>query len=60
VSEFVVRHATAAADNVLADRRVFVLSKEDWAVFEAALDRPARDVPRLRELMSAPTILDEV
>lgn len=59
VSDFVLRHATRAAENVLADRRVFMVSGEVWDRFAAALDRPPADVPGLRELMNTPTVLDE-
>lgn len=58
LSDFVLRHATRAAENLLADRRVFVLSSESSAEFEAMLDRPERDTPKLRELLNSPTILD--
>ena len=59
VSEFVLRHATRAAENVLADRRVFMLTDERWNAFTEALDRPAQERPRLRKLLDTPTVLDE-
>jgi uncharacterized protein (DUF1778 family) len=59
VSDFVLRYATRAAEDVLADRRVFMVSGEVWDRFSAALDRPAADVTGLDELMNTPTILDE-
>ena len=59
VSDFVLRYATRAAEDVLADRRVFMVSGEVWDRFSAALDRPAEDVAGLDELMNTPTILDE-
>jgi uncharacterized protein (DUF1778 family) len=58
VSAFVLAAATAAAAEVLADRRVFTLDAEAWEAFDAALNQPARDVPGLRELLSTPTVLD--
>ena len=60
VSDFVLRHATRAAENVLADRRVFMATSEVWDRFAAALDRPAVDIPGLEKLMHTPTVLDEV
>jgi uncharacterized protein (DUF1778 family) len=48
MTAFVERAASAAADAVLADRREFLLSSEDWDRFVAELDRPARDLPELR------------
>jgi uncharacterized protein (DUF1778 family) len=59
VSGFVLRAATEAAADILADRRVFVLDEQAWRVFDQALSRPAADVPGLRELLSAPTVLDQ-
>ena len=59
VSDFVLRHATRAAEDVLADRRVFMVASEVWDRFSAALDRPAGDVTGLDELMNTPTILDD-
>ncbi len=47
-SAFVQRAASAAADAVLADRREFSLSAEEWEQFVAELNRPARDLPDLR------------
>lgn len=58
VSTFVLRAATEAAADVLADRRVFVLDEDAWRVFDQALERPAQDIAGLRELLSAPTVLD--
>jgi uncharacterized protein (DUF1778 family) len=49
VSAFVASAAGAAANDVLADRREFVLEPERWEEFVRLLDRPARDLPRLRE-----------
>jgi uncharacterized protein (DUF1778 family) len=48
-SAFVAQAAGAAADEVLADRRVFQLDPQRWDEFVALLDRPARDLPKLRE-----------
>ena len=49
VSAFVAAAAAEAADGILADRREFVLDREAWEQFTALLDRPSRDLPRLRE-----------
>lgn len=59
VSGFVLRAATEAAADVLADRRAFVLDEQAWRVFDLALSRPAAEVPGLRELVSEPTVLDQ-
>ncbi|MET7876789.1 DUF1778 domain-containing protein [Micromonospora sp. DT68] len=58
VSTFVLKAATEAAADVLADRRVFVLDEDAWRVFDEALHEPAQDVAGLRELLTGPTVLD--
>ena len=40
VRDFVRESALARADETLADRRTFLLSKTQWAEFQAALDAP--------------------
>ena len=57
VSTFVLKAATDAAADVLADRRAFLLDEDAWQVFDEALGRPAQDVAGLRELLTAPTVL---
>jgi uncharacterized protein (DUF1778 family) len=59
VSAFVLKVATEAAADILADRRVFVLDEAGWQAFDQALGRSAAEVSGLRELLAAPTILDE-
>ena len=59
LSDFVLRHATRAAEDVLADRRLFTLSRERWMEFSAALDRPAREIPELRKLFESLSVLEQ-
>jgi uncharacterized protein (DUF1778 family) len=59
VSEFVLKYATRAAEDVLADRRVFMLSAERWDAFVDALDAPERELPRLRKLFESTSVLEE-
>jgi len=59
VTEFVLEHATRAAENVLADRRVFTLDERRWREFAKQLDRPAQEIPGLRDLMKLPSVLDD-
>ena len=47
-----------AANQALADRRHFVLSEEQWEAFQQALDAPPQPMPRLKKLMTEPSILD--
>ena len=50
VTEFILRSARENAERSLADQTRFVLDDKQWRAFMAALDRPARDKPRLRQL----------
>jgi len=58
VSEFILENALSAANEVLADRRHFVLNAEQWEAFQAALDAPPRALPRLEGLMKEPGFFD--
>ena len=59
VSEFVVESALARANEALADRRHFGLNADQWEQFLAALDAPPRESPRLRKLLSEPSVFEE-
>ncbi len=50
VSEFMLDHALAAAEQTLADRRLFLVNDEQWAEFNRLLDAPPEDNPGLRRL----------
>ncbi len=58
MTDFVLDSACSNAEQVLADRRRFVLDDDAWARFMEALDRPARSKPRLKELLDTPGVLD--
>jgi uncharacterized protein (DUF1778 family) len=58
VSAFVLERALARADEALADRRTFLLSKAKWTEFLAALDAPPRPLPRLQRLLTEPGFFD--
>jgi uncharacterized protein (DUF1778 family) len=51
ISDFVLAIALGRAADMLADRRSFHLDEERWRAFVAALDAPARNLPRLRKLL---------
>jgi uncharacterized protein (DUF1778 family) len=50
VSEFVLDQSLTAAEETLADRRLFLLNDEQWAEFNRLLDAPPQDNPGLRKL----------
>lgn len=52
VTDFVLDSASNAAEQVLADRRWFMLDDSAWSAFEDILERPAVTKPRLAELLS--------
>ena len=59
VSEFLLDAGITAANQTLADRRLFVLSDKQWQAFQQALDRPVAAVhPRLKNLLTKPGVLD--
>ena len=52
ITEFIMRSAREKAEQSLADQTRFVLDDKQWKAFMAALDRPAKDKPRLRQLFN--------
>jgi len=58
VSDFVLRASIAQAADVLAERREFRLPPEKWDAFVAMLDSPAVAKPRLRRLLTEPSVFD--
>lgn len=58
VSDFVLRASLARAEDVLAERREFRLPPDQWDAFVAMLDRPPVARPRLRRLLTEPSVLD--
>ncbi|MGE0642362.1 MAG: DUF1778 domain-containing protein [Nitrospira sp.] len=58
LSDFVRDSALSRADEMLADRRTFILSKAKWAEFQAALDAPTRSTPRMQRLLTEPGFFD--
>lgn len=51
-SQFMLETAIREAENTLLDQRAFVLGKDQWAAFEAALDNPV-DTAKLDRLLSS-------
>lgn len=58
VSAFVLESALSRADETLADRHTFVLSKAKWTEFLTALDAPIRPLPRMQRLLTEPGFFD--
>lgn len=59
LNEYVVRSCVTAAQNDLADRRVFVVDDAAWTQLQALLDAPPVYKPELAKLLSNPSVLEE-
>lgn len=55
VSEFVLDSALARADGMLAQRRHFGLSAQQWEDFLVALDAAPRELPAVADLFNQPS-----
>jgi uncharacterized protein (DUF1778 family) len=51
-SDFMLEAACQEAENVLLDRRLFLLKDKDYEAFESALKAPVVDKPSLRKLLA--------
>lgn len=49
--------ARATAYQPLADRRHFALNDAQWDEFQQALERPTKAKPRLKNLLSKPSVM---
>lgn len=58
VSEFVLENALETAEALELDDAHFVVSRERYEAFLAALDEPGKPVPALKKLFSEPDIFD--
>ncbi len=58
MTDFVLESACTRAEETIADQVHFVLSDKQWKAFTEALERPAKVRPRLRKLLSEPSILE--
>ena len=53
-SDFMLETACREAEDVLLDQRVFTLDAEAFKKFQAMLDAPPSENPKLRRLMATP------
>ncbi|OUL23796.1 DUF1778 domain-containing protein [Nostoc sp. 106C] len=58
VSEFLLEHGLIAAQDALTNRKLFVLDDEQWQAFQNALDSPSTEKPRLRRLLTEPSVFE--
>jgi len=52
VSEFLLEAGIAAAQETLAEQRLFLLDDEQWREFQELLDRPVQEKPALKALLA--------
>jgi len=57
LTSFFVESACLRAEEALASQQHFTYTAKQWDAFTAALDRPEEERPRLRALLSEPSIL---
>lgn len=50
LSAFVLNSAIKEAEDLVASKTQFTLPEAQWKAFNAALDRPARENPKLKKL----------
>ena len=58
VTEFLLEAGINAAEDALVDRRIFRLDDRQWQAFQAILDRPVADKPRLTRLLAEKSVLE--
>ena len=58
VTEFPLEAGINAAEDALVDRRIFRLDDRQRQVFQAILDRPVADKPRLTRLLAEKSVLE--
>jgi len=59
MTDFILESACTKAEETVADQVHFVLSDKQWKAFVEALERPAKVRPKLRKLLTEPSILEK-
>ena len=59
LTAFVLSSALKAAEEVIEEKVHFLLSEKQWNSFCKILDRPTREIPKLRKLFSEPNVFEE-
>jgi len=59
VTEFILESACKEAEQALVDQQQFNLSPTQWKAFAEALDRPVKSKPKLKRLLTEPSILEK-
>ena len=59
LSAFVLDSALKEAEELVANKINFPLNDRQWKAFSSALDKPAREIPKLKKLFKGPNIFNE-
>jgi uncharacterized protein (DUF1778 family) len=58
LSNFMLEHAYEAAQQVIAEQVDIVMTPSEWDAFCKALDAPPRSIPKLKKLLTEPSVFD--
>ena len=59
LSAFVIDSALKEAEDLVANKIRFPLTDHQWKAFCSALDKPAREIPKLKKLFKSPDMFHE-
>jgi len=59
VTAFIFSRVLPEAQRVLENRSLFVLNERSWDKLGTILNRPAKPNPKLKKLMSTPSVLEQ-
>lgn len=59
LSAFLLESAMKEAEELMANRNHFQLPESQWKAFCTALDRPAREIPKLKKLFQGQNIFSK-
>lgn len=58
LSQFMIEAAVEKAQQILAERRHFVLDETEWRAFVNLLDRPPQNKPALKKLLNEKSVFE--
>jgi uncharacterized protein (DUF1778 family) len=58
LSDFILQSACAKAEEAISDQMHFIASEAQWKALTKALDAPPRVLPKLKRLLSKPSLAE--
>ena len=58
LSQFMIEAALEKAQQILAEKRHFILDEAQWQAFTDLLDRPVQEKPALRKLLHEKSVFE--